>query len=112
MWRDTVLSRNSMVLGSKQKAALLDKSSLKQFSLWKLLGCMPANLANNTFLPPPLTIPVTLSISGRSCWISLAFHYWSIPTAGKCRLGSWCSVYHINLLQLIYRVFCQTSSAC
>lgn len=51
-------------------------------------------------------------VSGMSCWISLAFFYWIIPAAAKRGSASWCKVYHINLVRIICRVFCQASNAC
>lgn len=101
-----------MVLGSKQNAALLDKLPLTEFSLWEELECMPANSVKSGGKDVLLAIPVTLSISRKSCWLSLTLHYWSIPADDKRKLGSWYSAYHINLLRLIYRVFCQASSVC
>ena len=100
------------MLGSKQNTALLDKLPLVEFFLWEALGCMLANLVKDEGKDVLLATPVTPSISRNSCLISLALHYWSIPADGKRRLGSWHSAYHKNLLRLIYRVFCQTSSAC
>lgn len=112
MWSDTVLIRNIMVVVSKQNAALLDNLPLREFSIWEALGCLLAYLVKGGGKDVLIAIPVTLSISRKSFWISLALHYWSVQAAGRCRLGSCCLVYHTNLLRLIYRVFCQTPTAC
>lgn len=87
-----------MVLGSKQNAGLLDKLPFTGFSLWEALGWMLATLVKGGGKDVLLATSVTQDISRKSCWVSLALHYWSILAAGKRRLGSWCSVYHINLL--------------